>query len=210
MDIEYKIPAVVYGNLKEVFKYRNVQYNKKWLSDDDLYKKLEAYGYWGESGTRDDLNGKREFVAVIVAADSSQGQKSKDFEKMISAIISTATDKTKLEILIITKYKLTGHILKEIIKIRIVHPTVAIETFIYDDFIICKPEHQSIPKHIIMTPSEVDELLAVMHTTKSRLPKFSMNDAMNAWIGARPGNVIKIMRTSETTAVATGYRFVIK
>jgi DNA-directed RNA polymerase subunit H (RpoH/RPB5) len=66
--------------------------------------------------------------------------------------------------------------------------------------------HNSIPKHSILTPDEIDVLKSI-HININKLPKISSNENVLIWIGAKIGDVVKIEDTGEIAN--TSYRIVI-
>ncbi|MBD3350639.1 MAG: DNA-directed RNA polymerase subunit H [Candidatus Lokiarchaeota archaeon] len=72
-------------------------------------------------------------------------------------------------------------------------------------------EHEIVPKHKILTKRETDELLKKYSIKLINLPRIYSNDPVVEMIGARYGDVIKIIRKSQTTVdTVETYRFVMK
>jgi len=69
--------------------------------------------------------------------------------------------------------------------------------------------HILVPEHILMTKEEVDELLKKYNVTLNQLPKISVKDPAAKLLDAKTGNVIKIIRKSETAGKSNYYRLVI-
>jgi DNA-directed RNA polymerase subunit H len=67
-----------------------------------------------------------------------------------------------------------------------------------------------VPKHHIMSEEEVAELLSRYAITSEQLPKMYHDDPAAKAIDAKPGDVIRIIRTSQTAGRAESYRLVIK
>ncbi|MHA1683391.1 MAG: DNA-directed RNA polymerase subunit H [Promethearchaeota archaeon] len=71
--------------------------------------------------------------------------------------------------------------------------------------------HDLVPKHIILTKEEVEELLAGLKIKLVQLPRISLDDPVVQMLGAKLNDVIKIIRPSETTVEnSVYYRFVVK
>ena len=70
--------------------------------------------------------------------------------------------------------------------------------------------HFMVPKHTILTKKQTDELLQNYSIRKVNLPRMFEDDPAAAALGARQGDVIKIVRVSQTIVdhVDT-YRFVV-
>lgn len=71
-------------------------------------------------------------------------------------------------------------------------------------------KHKLVPKHMILKDEEKKELLEKLKILPEQLPKILTNDPVVKVIGAKEGDVIKIIRKSPTAGVAVYYRLVIK
>ena len=72
-------------------------------------------------------------------------------------------------------------------------------------------EHEIVPKHMILTKEETDELLKKYSIKLLNLPRIFSDDPVVEMIGARYGDVIRVTRKSETTVnEVESYRFVMK
>jgi DNA-directed RNA polymerase subunit H (RpoH/RPB5) len=72
-------------------------------------------------------------------------------------------------------------------------------------------KHELVPKHVIMSKEEVDELLAKYKIKLVQLPRISIDDPVIQMLGAREKDVVKIIRKSETAVENSEfYRFVVK
>ena len=70
--------------------------------------------------------------------------------------------------------------------------------------------HDLVPLHIIMSDNEKKELFNKYNITPDQLPKILDTDPVSISIGAKPGQIIKIIRKSHTAKEAVAYRFVIE
>jgi len=70
-------------------------------------------------------------------------------------------------------------------------------------------DHESVPHHEIIGEEEVAELLAMYAIDKEQLPKIRYDDPIVVEIGAKMGDVIKIIRKSQTADESLYYRLVI-
>lgn len=66
------------------------------------------------------------------------------------------------------------------------------------------------PKHILINENERDELLKKYGITLNNLPRIISNDPAIKELNAKPGDVIKIVRTSMTAGESIYYRVVSK
>ena len=70
--------------------------------------------------------------------------------------------------------------------------------------------HEMVPDHIIMDDDEVKDLLTEFDITEDQLPKIYHDDPAVIACDAKPGNVMKIIRKSQTAGEATTYRLVVR
>ena len=71
--------------------------------------------------------------------------------------------------------------------------------------------HELIPKHVLMSKEEVDELLKNYQIKLVQLPRISVDDPVVNMLGGKLNDVVKIERRSETSVEKSYYyRFVVK
>lgn len=71
--------------------------------------------------------------------------------------------------------------------------------------------HELVPKHYLLTKEETKELLEKFKISVTDLPQMFEKDPVAIAIGAKEGDVVKIVRQSETTVKSVDYyRFVKK
>lgn len=67
--------------------------------------------------------------------------------------------------------------------------------------------HDLVPEHDILTEKEVEEVEKEFGVSREHLPKIKAGDPASKAIGARPGDVIRILRDSETAGHHLIYRY---
>lgn len=70
-------------------------------------------------------------------------------------------------------------------------------------------KHTLVPEHRIATKEEVEELVKKYGVNLQQLPLILSKDPMVKAIGAKKGDVIKIIRKSEVAGVTVFYRYVV-
>lgn len=197
-----------YKNLEKLLEYRNASTEYKFMTKATFEKEFSHYEMLTIKATRNDKHGKRNFYIFLTSPESKYATKLPEFKKMMRAIPEKEFD-DNLEVLIISEQPLTNFITREIASRRTEHPKLYIEHHDYSKFSIVIPEHPSVPRHTIMDQKELDELLTSYHRQKENLQRIFSHDTPIVWLGARPGDVVKIERISETVGVSEGYRVVI-
>ncbi len=70
--------------------------------------------------------------------------------------------------------------------------------------------HQLVPKHEIVPKREAEELLERLHIKAHQLPYLRADDPAARQIGAKPWDVVKVIRQSPTAGEVVVYRYVIE
>jgi DNA-directed RNA polymerase I, II, and III subunit RPABC1 len=70
-------------------------------------------------------------------------------------------------------------------------------------------EHVRVPRHVLLSPSEKNELLRELKVTEDLLPRIQKHDPMARYMGLDVGNVVRIERYSATTGQDVYYRVVV-
>lgn len=71
-------------------------------------------------------------------------------------------------------------------------------------------EHKLVPKHEILTPEEREKVLAQYRVKPYQLPQIKASDPAVKAIGAKPGDILRIIRKSPTAGEHTAYRYVVE
>ena len=70
-------------------------------------------------------------------------------------------------------------------------------------------EHALVPLHEILTKEERDEIAEKYHAEPYQFPWVKSTDPISIIIGAKPGDVVKVIQKSETAGRYEGYRYVV-
>lgn len=71
-------------------------------------------------------------------------------------------------------------------------------------------EHKLVPKHEILTKEEAEQVLAQYRAKPYQLPQIKASDPAAKAIGARPGDILRIIRKSPTAGEYVAYRYVVE
>ncbi|KPV62644.1 MAG: DNA-directed RNA polymerase subunit H [Candidatus Bathyarchaeota archaeon BA1] len=71
-------------------------------------------------------------------------------------------------------------------------------------------EHVLVPKHEILKPEEREKVLMEYRVQPYQLPRIKASDPAAKAIGARPGDVVRIVRDSLTAGKYISYRYVVE
>jgi len=71
-------------------------------------------------------------------------------------------------------------------------------------------EHKLVPKHEILTDEEREQLLAQYRVQPYQLPQIKASDPAVKAIGAKPGDMLRIIRKSPTAGEHMAYRYVVE
>ncbi len=67
-----------------------------------------------------------------------------------------------------------------------------------------------IPKHELLTKEEADQVRARFNSSPSQFPYIQSTDAIAKEVGAKPGDFVRITRSSETAGSSVYYRYVVE
>ncbi|MCW4053051.1 MAG: DNA-directed RNA polymerase subunit H [Candidatus Bathyarchaeota archaeon] len=71
-------------------------------------------------------------------------------------------------------------------------------------------DHVLVPKHEILSPKEREELLAKYRVEPYQLPRIRVSDPAVIAVGAKTGDIVKIVRNSSTAGEYMAYRYVVQ
>ena len=91
-------------------------------------------------------------------------------------------------------------------KIQEINNELQIEIFTLGDLVVNITEHELVPKHLLLSPEDKELLLKRYKIKEHQLPKILLNDPVARYLGLKRGDVVKIIRVSETAGKYITYR----
>ena len=71
-------------------------------------------------------------------------------------------------------------------------------------------DHELVPKHEILSKEEAEEVLGRYRVKPHQLPRIKASDPAAKELGAKPGDILKILRKSPTAGETVAYRYVVE
>lgn len=90
-----------------------------------------------------------------------------------------------------------------------VGPTFIMEEFLESEMLINITEHELVPQHILLTTEEKEELFSRYKLKENQLMKMLASDPVARYYGYKRGQVIKIIRKSDTAGRYVTHRLVV-
>ena len=83
-------------------------------------------------------------------------------------------------------------------KVLDINKELQVEVFTVNELVVNITEHELVPKHILLSKEDKDLLLKRYKIKESQLPKILVTDPVARYLGLKRGDVVKIIRESET------------
>lgn len=93
--------------------------------------------------------------------------------------------------------------------IMTMYPKYFIEQFCENDLIVNITEHVLVPQHIVLDESEKKHVLEQFKLKETQLPKILVSDPVARYFGMRRGQIVRIIRLSETAGRYITYRIAV-
>ena len=94
-------------------------------------------------------------------------------------------------------------------KMTDINRELQVDFFNISELMVNITEHSYVPKHILLSDDEKSMLLKRYKIKENQLPKILTTDPVARYLGLRRGNVVKIIRDSETAGKYVTYRITV-
>uniref|UniRef100_G3U8M3 DNA-directed RNA polymerase II subunit E n=1 Tax=Loxodonta africana TaxID=9785 RepID=G3U8M3_LOXAF len=174
-------------------------------------RKLECAQNWEGGSPGPEGSPKTTFLAVLLTSDPSDSlftyppQEPKVGIKTIKVYCQRMQEENITRALIVVQQGMTPSAKQSLVDMA---PKYILEQFLQQELLINITEHELVPEHVVMTKEEVTELLARYKLRENQLPRIQAGDPVARYFGIKRGQVVKIIRPSETAGRYITYRLV--
>ena len=197
--------VTIYENMVEMTKKRDGRIRGSVLTPAEVSKTLNHRDYIAIVADREksDTRTAATLLHVLIVPGSKTMSSKAPLNKMIARMISEFSKNIPVEVVLVSNELMKARLISSV-EIDIKGSTV--ENYSYKLFIIDVTKHHCVPPHSIADRREVEEYCKEYYLSLNSLPKILQTDPQAVWLGVKPGQVVKILRPSESAGYAVAYR----
>lgn len=204
MEFESIEAVTVYNNLIKMIEHRQLKPNNV-LTKDKIVSELNNREYIIIKAETNGTVAPNNLTVIQTAPESKYATKLAEFRKLFRDIDETIP----INILLVSDQELTVHIANYVKgEFKSDHPNISLSAHDYEKFSMDMRTHVSVGVHTICTDAEI-ALLDRRYLPKTKFSNMNHTDTQAVWLGARPGQLVKVVNTSETAGNEISYRYVI-
>ena len=207
--------------INEFFPHRSItMLNSRTFTDDEIISDMERYGYVRIDGVSKPRGSRNRVVFIVMKSNDTLGgnlelRKVKKLIEIVDNDEVTKTDKLDEFFLIVNKEYIGRKNFDDIVKELYNRQKGGVDpegtgpyysVFPYHNFSFSVPKCKILFPHILMSKEEISELLQKERINVRDLPIVLTSDVNIIWNGGRPGQIVKILRCSESALEAIYYR----
>lgn len=215
-----EVKRVVYTITHDFARYRNLDILTD-ASETKVTKDMETNGYFRINATHTIPRGARKDVIILVLDENKKySHNSPELKKLMGNLDTEEPYKNNTldEVILVVAdpFKSKKNLL-DVVKmyqareVRNSDPTGRSPFYniiYYCNLQRCIPEHVGVPKHELLTVEEMQELCDTQYKRPKEFSWIPSVDPQILWIGGRPGQMVRIIRDSDTTVRSVTYRFI--
>lgn len=146
-------------------------------------------------------------VVYFVVGDGGLSSEGKIGVQVLKGYLSSISDKSMKSAIFVTRAPMPPASKRAIAEFMSAK-RLAIELFIDAELLVNITQHELVPQHVPLAENEKQQLLERYKLRDTQLPRMQISDPVARYFGLRRGQVVKIVRESETAGRYITYRLV--
>lgn len=204
---------VIYNNLQECYKYRNLKVaDTKLYNLENCIKSFNMNRYYAEATVVDDVN-KINRPCLFIICNDEIVSKMADFKKLLATISNKFDFNKFVKLSFISEHGFSTTIERNhhnvFEEMKLSDKPIFIENLLYRHFTTIIPQGLYCSPHSILSKEEADKLIEQLFSKKINMARILHSDPQAIWINASKGDIIKIERVSENCGETDYFRLTI-